>query len=733
MTRHHGRRLARRRPVPASLLCGLAVVVAACGGDSTGPSNPPSINLATSALTFAVAQGGANPAPQTVAVTPGVDQRALVNLKVGTITYIGAGGWLSATLDKSVAPATAPATLTLDVTSGGLSVGSYTATVPVTSITATNSPKSLSVTLLVLGGTSPTNLAAAGQSAVFLDNPNFGTELTTAAGAQYLIAVVNTAQSPAAKEDFTLAGARLTGPSANVASLRQAAPSASAARVLNRYPLRSRGPDPAWMQQLVRNHLTVLDRGRRVFASMGNPAAVRARLEATGRRFAPLAAAIATTVGTVNKVYVSNSASGDCTAVDSIGARTVAVGQHIIVAADTNLTAWPQDQRPDSSFYQTFADEYDQVTWPHLQTYIGDPLAYDANLSGVGKVTLTITPVLNNLGGGVIAFVNPCDFFPFVASGPQADFSNNTEMFYSLTPATNGFSVINWEKELRATSAHESKHIVAVADRIINNSSTLEDVWLEEGLAQVSSEIWMRHFNQATWKGHAGFSQTVDCEFQLGFSSPPCDALGGNPLDLSIGHFQFLFRYLLDESRLNNEGFGTDVDSDYGAGWAFARWATDQYASDEGMFIKSLVNEPVLTGLPNVSSHAGQAIPLLLTYWNLASAIYGFPQYTAADVRITIPSFNFPDIFSDGQTLLTCGGVPCGFFTQSGTPVFPVQPIAVSEANINHVVRGVPGTAAAFFLLTTTTGGTEALQVESGSGGPVSSSSALRVGIIRVQ
>jgi hypothetical protein len=49
----------------------------------------------------------------------------------------------------------------------------------------------------------------------------------------------------------------------------------------------------------------------------------------------------------------------------------VAVGQHVVVLADTNVVAWPNTERPDSSFYKTFADEYDQVTWPHLLAHVG--------------------------------------------------------------------------------------------------------------------------------------------------------------------------------------------------------------------------------------------------------------------------------------------------------------------------------------------------------------------------
>ena len=56
---------------------------------------------------------------------------------------------------------------------------------------------------------------------------------------------------------------------------------------------------------------------------------------------------MAQTVGTVTKLYVGNSLDGGCSAVDSIGARTVAVGQHVIVLADTNLTKWPNQYPPD--------------------------------------------------------------------------------------------------------------------------------------------------------------------------------------------------------------------------------------------------------------------------------------------------------------------------------------------------------------------------------------------------
>jgi hypothetical protein len=713
------------------IIGGLGLTLAGCGGDT--PMGPvPLIGLGATSATFAAVQGGVAPAPQTIAVRD-AGGGTLTGLSAGPIVYTGASGWLTASLDKT----TAPATLTLTAAPGSLASGSYSADVPVKA-TASNSPQHVAVSFLVLSSSGGTTISAAGRDTVFLSSPNTAVQLTVQAGSQYLIAVVNTDSSHTVTEDFTLAGALLSGPATRTVPL----PAATVPAIRSAATSGAQGPTftlsgsdqaaLATMQRLTQNHLAMLEANREIYERLGNPRAVRTRLQAGGGRLAPISAAVTATVGTVNKVYVKKQLSGDCTSVDSIGARTVAVGQHVIVLADTNRSTWPQSQRPDSSFYQSFATEYDTLTWPHILTNVGNPLAYDTALSNLGKVTVTITPVLNGIGGGIVAFVNGCDFLPFATSGPLPALSNVTEMFYSLTPASpNGFTVTQWEKELRATSAHETKHLVSYTDRILNNSPVFEQIWLEEGLAQESSEIWMRHFNQATWKGNANFQQTVACEINLGVNAP-CDLADNKPLALAIGHLPFLFMYLQAESQSNSEGLGVDTPSNYGAGWAFARWATDQYATpDEGTFIQSLVNEPSLNGLANLSLHTGQSIPLLLVFWNLASAIYATPTYTAADARITIPSFNFADIFKVGQTQLTCSGKPCGLFTSSGTPVYPVQPIALTAGAFSHTVHGVPGTAAAFFLLSASTPGTEALQLESGTGGTISTSSGFRIGIIR--
>jgi hypothetical protein len=724
----------------------------------------------TATVPIASVASGVTNSPQSVSLTLTVGPGPATHLGFAALPSPTAGGVMTPPVTVSIYDAlgdlvtTATTSVTLAIGANGSgAVLSGTTTVAAVAGVATFSSLSVSKpgtgfnlvasatgltgatsAAFTVSSSSATNvtLAAPGQSTTFLSSPNFAAALTVQPGSQYLVAVVNTDPSYTIQEGFSLTGS--FGTSAAAQRLSGAPPlpplRASVAAQPSYAVAGTRPPSMASLGAAAQNHAGVLDDNRRIFASLGNPSARWARTRSQGGRSSQLSAAITQTIGAVQKVYVKHSLGGSCTAVDSIGARTVAVGQHIIVLADTNLTKWPQSLRPDSSFYQTFANEFDQVTYPHIVANIGNPLGYDASLSNTGKITMTITPVLNTFGGGtgggsIVAFVNGCDFFPLASSGVDADLSNQTEMFYSWIPGSSGFTVAIWEEALRATAAHEVKHIVSYTDRIINNSQSFEEVWLEEGLAQESSEIWERNFNQATWMGGATFLQTAACEINLG-ANAPCDLANSKPYTLLGSHLPFFFNYLQAESSSHSEGLGLDTPANYGAGWTLARWATDQYANgSEAAFIKSLVNEPQLSGLANLSAHTGQSVPLILVYWNLATAIFQTPSYIAADPRITIPSFNFADIFNFGQTRLTCnGGVKCGMFTSSGNPAFPVQPAAISAtSSFTQTVNGVPGTSASYFLLSAPSAGVETLQLFTPSGAPLSSTSGFRVAILRVQ
>ena len=106
---------------------------------------PPLIVLTPTSRSFSAIVGAPNPPAQTVAVTNG-GGGSLSGLNE-SVTYTAGqpNGWL----DSEINPKTAPGTLTLTAKTGSLPVGTYTATVSVTSGAASNSPQTVTVTFTV--------------------------------------------------------------------------------------------------------------------------------------------------------------------------------------------------------------------------------------------------------------------------------------------------------------------------------------------------------------------------------------------------------------------------------------------------------------------------------------------------------------------------------------------------------------------------------------------------------
>lgn len=104
----------------------------------------PAITLSAAAVSFTAVVAQADPPDQSVQITNG-GGGTLNQLSLGPIQYAGTGGWLSASLTAT----TAPASVVFSVNAGALNPGTYTATVEVRSPVADNSPRTLTVTLVV--------------------------------------------------------------------------------------------------------------------------------------------------------------------------------------------------------------------------------------------------------------------------------------------------------------------------------------------------------------------------------------------------------------------------------------------------------------------------------------------------------------------------------------------------------------------------------------------------------
>jgi Rieske Fe-S protein len=136
---------------------------------------PPSLVVNPTTEVFSANQGGADPSPQTVAIT-NAGGGALAGLDA--VVAYGNGqptGWLAATFDTR----TAPATLTLKPSTRTLPSGAYTATVQITAPTALNAPQTIAVSLVVTA--TPVATIAVSSSTV-----SFATVTGSSPGAQNL-------------------------------------------------------------------------------------------------------------------------------------------------------------------------------------------------------------------------------------------------------------------------------------------------------------------------------------------------------------------------------------------------------------------------------------------------------------------------------------------------------------------------------------------------------------------
>ena len=100
---------------------------------------PPSLSLSTSKASFSYTLGGSAPASQTVSVT---------NAGGGTLAWSAASG--SSWLTVSPNSGTGSGTLTLGITTAGLTAQTYNGAITVTASGAANSPQIISVTLTVI-------------------------------------------------------------------------------------------------------------------------------------------------------------------------------------------------------------------------------------------------------------------------------------------------------------------------------------------------------------------------------------------------------------------------------------------------------------------------------------------------------------------------------------------------------------------------------------------------------
>lgn len=522
---------------------------------------------------------------------------------------------------------------------------------------------------------------AVGESLVLLEGDEVDCNEIDVTGGSYLLSVSNTSTVASAVSAFRLRGSDGSGSAGTVAPMRTPSMNEVA------------GPS-ADERRSATIHNRFLEQARELF-ELHRPAS------ADAREIQPSAApARAPQLGDRMAIRVPD-VDDACNVYTEITAEVAYSGSRGIVLEDVDAPlAYQMD-----SYFEALGTEFDDRMFDILLDNFGDPLAMDDRLDNNERILMVFTPLVNHMGGpNLQGFVAPADFFPRSTCAA----SDVGELFYARVPTSVG-ELTGWYEEMLGTVIHEVKHITSNAERLSGNASVLEESWLEEGTAQVASELWARQIYGYEQFANTTYASSVACELQC-----------ANSPDVMSGHFGFLYQYYGDVNNLTPLGKASPDDATYyGSAWHFVRWAADHFGPNEANFFRTLTQETELSGVGNLEARTGVPFAEMLGLWSLQAFTDDLGVGTRAE--LTTPSWNTRDIF---------GGLNVDYPT-SFPNASPLVGYTVSYGTFSLDVPAVRGGSTAYVLLQGVQSARQLIQLQSASGGEPPS--PLRVSIVRFQ
>jgi hypothetical protein len=388
--------------------------------------------------------------------------------------------------------------------------------------------------------------------------------------------------------------------------------------------------------------------------------------------------------------------------IPGLAGRAVFIGDYIVILEDTATTVngEPTLAGQMDGYYEQLGAEIEGTIWP-IVTKFGDPLVMDDRLDDNGRVFLFFTPQMNLLqGGDLLGAVVNCDFFPRA----QLASSNVGEILYAQVPlnpdpTTAEGTRDRWYHEIRTVVAHELKHVVAFAERLVRNLPG-EELWLEEATARIAEELYARTYTGNIQGGNAVYASGLQCEVRYGEITPGCE---GAPRAM-VPHFEALWSFL--DAPATHSPLGGNATGDrsfYGSGWALTRWVLDQSATPENALLRDLTVSSA-TGLANLETRAGSTWNEMQGRWAAALMTDDRAGMTPPAAPLDFPSWNLADVYAG-----LCADLgPCG----GGAPQHPffgrAHPLAPSLRSAGSFDVNVPAILP---------GGFHAVQITGGSNG----------------
>ena len=339
-------------------------------------------------------------------------------------------------------------------------------------------------------------------------------------------------------------------------------------------------------------------------------ARARAAKQENAGRFSPSVAI--PQIGDLIKLN-TNSSSG-CANPNLRTARVVAITSRAIVVSDT--------ANPANGFttedYQSFGLTFDTLVYPVDTANFGNPTDIDNNQRVILFFTRAVnelTPPSQNFFVGGFFFSR--DLFPLTTDGliQGCAGSNFAEMFYLLVPDPAG--IVNQNVRTAdfvksttvGTLAHEFQHLINASRHLyVNNNSTFEDGFLDEGLAHIAEEL--------TFYKASGFTPGQDLNSQAIQASQASQSAFDNFGAANFRRFrEFLTSPLISSPYASNSNITTR-----GAIWSFLRYAADRRGGSENDMWFQLANPPAgVHGLSNLTRSVTPDLSAWLRDWTVAN------------------------------------------------------------------------------------------------------------------
>lgn len=363
------------------------------------------------------------------------------------------------------------------------------------------------------------------------------------------------------------------------------------------------------------------------------------------------------------------------------------------------------------SRYRAIGELYEREMHQVVTEYFGDPLAFDQELDGGGRILMLFSPKVNDFGR-VNGFVWFGDFYP----RSHCAGSNESQIFYAIVPTdpVPGFgsgTIDGWYRAIRSTVIHEVKHITSGAERFSRGALFMEESWLEESTARIAEEIWGRGVFGYKQGGATKYSESLYCEVRPQW--PEC----GDPPLIMWKHFGALADFMEETNHLSPLGRIDESDwSFYGSGWSLVRWVIDHFAASEREFLRALIGESESSGVVNLVERAGADFAEILVPWSLS--LY-WPYATGP--HLSHPSWDLHDIF---------GGLH-GDFPDLFPSSYPLMGWKMESPSFTLDVGRLSGGSSALIVLEGESSGTQLLGLTGYGGGGVGSR-WIRIAVLRI-